>query len=95
MVEKYALFNAIYLLTLFIMIINVKKNIITFCRSNTILQPNFNTPLLLIFKEGIHRFLRTVMDFCGPLYGSVTQPSDVTVYANTEIVGQHRHYRAI
>ena len=39
--------------------------------------------------------------FCGPLwifaghYGSVTHPSDVIVYAKTEIVGQHRHNKAI
>ena len=41
------------------------------------------------------------MNFCRPLcifkgrYGSVTHFLDVAVYANTEIVGQHRHYRAI
>ena len=41
------------------------------------------------------------MDFCVTLwifadrYGTVTHPSKVTVHANTEIVGQHRHYRAI
>ena len=41
------------------------------------------------------------MDFCGPLwicarrYGFTMHPSDVIVYVNTEIVRQHRHYRAI
>ena len=41
------------------------------------------------------------MDFWGQLwifaghYGSVIHPSDVTVHANTGIVGQHRHYKAI
>ena len=34
------------------------------------------------------------MDFAGRSE-SITRSSDVTVYANTEIVGQHRHYRAI
>ena len=34
------------------------------------------------------------MNFAGR-YGSVTHPSDVTVYANTKIVGQNRHYNAI
>ena len=34
------------------------------------------------------------MDFEGR-YGSVMHPSDVTLYANTEIIGQHRHYRII
>ena len=38
---------------------------------------------------------------CGPLwifadrYGFVMHPSKVTAYANTEIVAQHRHYKAI
>ena len=46
-------------------------------------------------------FKRAHMDFCGPLwifvgrYESVTHTSDVTMYANTVKVGQHRHYRAI
>ena len=41
------------------------------------------------------------MDFLGRYrffagsYEAVTQPSDVTVYANTGIVGKHRHYRII
>ena len=41
------------------------------------------------------------MDICEPLwifagrYGSVTRTSSFTVYVITEIVVQHRHYRAI
>ena len=37
-------------------------------------------------------FKRAYINFAGS-YGSVTDPSDVTVYVNTGIVGQHRCYR--
>ena len=47
-----------------------------FYRSNTLLRPNLY--LLLIFEGGMYGFLRRN----APL-GSVTHPSEVTVYANT------------
>ena len=46
-------------------------------------------------------FLEGIIGFRGPLwifagrYESVTHCSDVTVYANTGIVEQHKHYRII
>ena len=70
----------------------VKSNYHYFCRSNAMLRSNLHLCYLFLKKA--------YMDFCGLLwifashYGSITHPLDVTVYANTEIVGQHRHYRA-